>query len=241
MLYTQRENVALQEMDHDCARVICVLPPHTPIVLLAGPTQGRWCLVKAPGMPGGPTGAVRLEQIRFEEHGGSERSPDPVPGWMFHAWGELGVAEVAGLRRNNPRIMEYHATTGNSDKNDELPWCSSFANWCMMKAGIVGTLRAGARTWSHWGHELRIPRPGCVVVFKRLDSTHGHVAFFVRSTSQHIFVLGGNQDNRVCVKAREWADVINFRWPGAGPSHTPSHRLLPGHGRHAPHVHYPSH
>ncbi len=49
--------------------------------------------------------------------------------WMSTAIGETGQKEIKG-KEHNPRIIEYHSTTGGF-KDDETPWCASFCNWVM--------------------------------------------------------------------------------------------------------------
>lgn len=67
------------------------------------------------------------------------------PQWLNIAINELGVAELRN--GDNPKIVEYHRTTLLAAKNDETPWCSSFVNWVLMKAGLERTkalrLKAG--------------------------------------------------------------------------------------------------
>jgi len=152
------------------------------------------------------------------------QSPSPDDGtpseeaaapWMKIAKGEIGQAEKAGEAENNPRIMEYLATTGKF-KSDETPWCSAFANWVMVEAGEKGTDSALARSWLKWGEAIEEPRYGCLVVFKRGKSTwQGHVGFYVRTEGDKIVVLGGNQSNTVSIAPRTKADLLGYRWLGS--------------------------
>ena len=102
------------------------------------------------------------------------------PKWLRVARGEIGVKEAIG-NQDNPRVVGYHLSTtlDKSDASeDETPWCSSFVNWCMEKAGEDGTNSAWARSWLKWGYPMDVPNRGCVVVFSRGNSS-GHVAFFL--------------------------------------------------------------
>ena len=54
------------------------------------------------------------------------------PKWLEIALKEVGVSEIKG--GENKRILEYHASTTLKAKEDEIPWCSSFVNWCMVQA-----------------------------------------------------------------------------------------------------------
>lgn len=116
--------------------------------------------------------------------------------WMSIAYGEAGVKEVPGLQ-HHPRIIEYHATTTYRATTDEVPWCSSFVNWCMIQAGYTPTRSAAALSWAEWGQKIDEPVPGCIVVTKRRGG--GHVGFYVRHDLDYIWLLGGNQSNEVKV------------------------------------------
>ena len=112
-----------------------------------------------------------------------------------------GVAEVPGSG-NNPRIVMYHKTTNHwSGTDDSVAWCSSFVNYCVEQAGMIGTDRQDARSWKDWGEDASDnPREGDIAVFARgpAGGTNGHVGFFVEDLGAKLKILGGNQGNRVC-------------------------------------------
>ena len=140
---------------------------------------------------------------------------DDIPRWYSIAASELGVHELAGVV-NEPRIVEYHSATTLKATDDATPWCSAFANWCMLRAGHVGTQSAAARSWAKWGDPLQLPKLGAVVVFSADDRgpAAGHVSFFVRESGKNYLVLGGNQlGDKVCVAEYPKARVIAVRWP----------------------------
>lgn len=140
-----------------------------------------------------------------------------TPKWLIAALDELtfGVREIPG-DADNPRIIEYHAATSLGASDDEVAWCSAFANWCMARAGIAGTNSAAARSWLTWGVPLAVPRAGCVAVFKRgLSAWQGHVGFYLGTTSAgNVVVLGGNQSDAVTVTTCQHGDLLGYRWPG---------------------------
>jgi uncharacterized protein (TIGR02594 family) len=138
-----------------------------------------------------------------------------APPWFAVATGEIGVREYPGPA-DNPRVVEYHGTTSLRASDDEVPWCSAFANWCLRQASLRGSGSAAARSWLQWGVPLDRPRPGCVVVLRRgTDPVQGHVGFFVRSRGATFDLLGGNQGNQVCIAPYATSRVIGYRWPGA--------------------------
>ncbi len=144
--------------------------------------------------------------------------------WMDIAQQELGIHEDALPGHHNQRILEYHKTTTLKATTDETPWCSSFVNWVMIKAGYKGTNSAAAKSWLDWGRELSVPREGTIAVIKRRgassdvatgSATGFHVAFYVSSTPTHIRLLGGNQSDQVKYSnfSLNAYEVQGYRWP----------------------------
>ena len=137
------------------------------------------------------------------------------PKWYQIAFREMesGVDEISGPQ-DNPRIVEYHQATSLRATDDETPWCSSFVNWCMMKAAIQRTNSAAARSWLNWGVELENPQLGCVVVFERTSNpTAGHVGFYHGEHNGRILLLGGNQSNQVSISPQSKDKWLGYRWP----------------------------
>lgn len=135
--------------------------------------------------------------------------------WMPIARAEIGIKELPGPQ-DNPRILEYLSSTtlaGPSRDNDETPWCSAFANWCLERAGYEGTDSAWARSWLTWGVALPVPVEGAVTVFDR-GGAGGHVAFFIGETPSGIRVLGGNQRNQVTISEYPRSRLLGCRLPG---------------------------
>lgn len=135
---------------------------------------------------------------------------------MQIATAEIGTKEIPGTGRHNPRIIQYHTATALRAGTDEVPWCSSFANWVLREAGLRGTGSAQARSWLKWGVECD-PEAGCIVILKRGEPPNGHVGFYVRHLGEKcIKVLGGNQSDCVKVSTYKVADVLSYRWVGEG-------------------------
>lgn len=127
---------------------------------------------------------------------------------------EIGVKEISGPK-HNPKIIEYHFTTGFRATTDEVPWCSSFVNWCITQAGGVGTNDAMARSWLAWGSRIKEPVAGDLVIFSRGSNiVSGHVGFLASKPKIYlpfVYVLGGNQNNQVCVaKYMKW-NILGYR------------------------------
>ncbi|MFN8393493.1 MAG: TIGR02594 family protein [Bacteroidia bacterium] len=158
----------------------------------AAPTQSG--PTTAGGGAGAGTGGGKLEK----------------PSWISVAEGELGVKEIEGAK-HNPRVIEYHATTGKF-KDDETPWCSSFANWVMLQAGQQRTGSALALSWANYGKKLSKPAYGSIAVFKHANGT-GHVGFVVGVDKGRIQVLGGNQSNMVKISSMGTSEVVAYVVP----------------------------
>jgi len=131
-----------------------------------------------------------------------EDIPQPVGdfAWMPIADKEYGVIEFPG-KEHNPRVLEYLSTTTNIGttwrSQDETPWCSAFVNWCVEKAGYVGTRSALSTSWLKWGRTINEPVKGCIAIFSRNGG--GHVGFYIDETptlsETYIKILGGNQEH----------------------------------------------
>ncbi len=153
------------------------------------------------------------------------------PRWLVIAERELrtGVAEIPGPA-DSPRIVAYHARTSLPSeyaREDETPWCSSFANYCVTEAGydsIEVTGSARARSWLVWGVGVAAEEPpyGAIVVLARgrgpqpgpeVLNAPGHVGFFFGFASDdEILVLGGNQGDAVTVLPYPMGRVLGYRW-----------------------------
>lgn len=130
------------------------------------------------------------------------------------AFGEYGVTEINGSE-DNPRIVEYFKEAGHSwVKDDETAWCSAFMNFVAKKAGAECSGKLNARSWLSVGTRITgQPKPGDAVVFWRESrkSWKGHIAIFIRETDTHVYVLGGNQGNRVCITPYPKYRVLEYR------------------------------
>ncbi len=137
-----------------------------------------------------------------------------IPPWLEIAEGEIGVSEIKGSG-SNQRIIEYHKHTALKATADEVPWCSSFVNFCVLKSGNNGTWNAAARSWLSWGVSLKVPAFGCIAVLSRGSSWQGHVGFWIGDPDDKtIRILGGNQGDKVSIENFPKSKVLGYRWPG---------------------------
>ena len=162
-----------------------------------------------------------VEDHRMRAHLSSTTPPSPrsdLP-WLNFALGELGQKEIQG-KAHNERILEYHHSVKGNIGSDETPWCSSFVNWSMEKAGIAGTDSAKALSWMTWGKELPGPAVGSIAVLD-WGNGKGHVGFVVGQSGDKIVVAGGNQHNEVRYSTYTRDQIASFRVPT-------DHQVKPG-------------
>ena len=130
------------------------------------------------------------------------------------AFGELGQKEISGAQHNE-RILEYQDTTGLNFGNDEVAWCSIFANWVALQADLETSNNAMARSWLNVGKKTNWPQPGDIVVFwrKKRNGPFGHVGFFIgySKSGKSIYCLGGNQNNEVNIQTFTLDRILEFR------------------------------
>lgn len=136
--------------------------------------------------------------------------------WLNVANSLLGTKEVPGTG-NNPTIMGWAKKLGTKILGivynaDSVPWCGVTVAYCMNEVGIAPPkISVRAKSWATWGVGLKVPVPGCVVVFERKGG--GHVGFAVAESKTAYLVLGGNQGDKV---SKAWIDksrCIAWRWP----------------------------
>jgi len=124
-----------------------------------------------------------------------------------------GLKEIHG-ENNNPTIMKFFEEIGHDwVQGDETAWCSAFINYIAKTMGYEYSGALDARSWLQVGRRTPFPFQGCVTVFWRESpaSWKGHVGLFIRRTESLIYVLGGNQDNRVCIKPYPDHQLLDYR------------------------------
>jgi uncharacterized protein (TIGR02594 family) len=122
-----------------------------------------------------------------------------------------GVAEANGNDRDT--ILDYFNATDHGRPNSvATPWCGAFAAHCMKGSGnptaaaSIPKGAAAAASWKGWGSRLPFPSDnipqGALIVLSPTPNSgrSGHVAFFDRFSpdKKKVFLLGGNQSNKVC-------------------------------------------
>lgn len=137
-----------------------------------------------------------------------------LPKWYALAEAELGQAEIPG-KDHNPRILEYLQIAGFPEvENDDDAWCAVFANWALVSAEQPGTHSRMARSFLGYGKKLAKPEKGCIAVLKRgSNPSQGHVGFYSHKKDGRVYLLGGNQGNKVSIASFPEGDVLDYRMP----------------------------
>lgn len=133
--------------------------------------------------------------------------------WYDVARAELGQREVAG-KDDNPRILEYYAGAGFPGiEHDETAWCAAFANWSLNEAGFPITRSLMAKSFLGYGKACK-PTEGCIVVLDRgTNPAEGHVGFLSHIKGGRVYLLGGNQGDKVAIESFPETDVRAYRLP----------------------------
>ena len=118
-------------------------------------------------------------------------------------------------RRNTKFLDKYFKKyTGWKYSVKTTPWCAAFVNALMGECGYPTTGSFMARSFLKWGKKVSKPKMGDVVVFSRGRPPSGHVAFYLRNYDKnHIVVLGGNQNDEVCMKVYKKSRILGYRRP----------------------------
>ena len=155
-----------------------------------------------PPMPCSTIRKPRRRQYQDARHQQPAATDNPGrPEWYRLALIEIGKPEV-GHTNNGPVITRYMLLAQCGQPGH--PWCAIFVN--AMFAPCASPAVAGTRSPSSQSFRssdkfvhLGGPALGAVTVFWRgsPDSGQGHVGFYNGETAESIYVLGGNEDNRV--------------------------------------------
>lgn len=130
------------------------------------------------------------------------------------ALSQIGIKETVG-QQDNPEVLKYFYAMGmdGAKLKDETAWCSSFMNWVAIQCNAEHTRKLNARSWLNVGQPVKEPIRGDIVVLWREDpsSWKGHVGLFIHARDGFIYILGGNQSNKVGINAYRESRVLEYR------------------------------
>jgi uncharacterized protein (TIGR02594 family) len=144
----------------------------------------------------------------------------PEPQWLTIARDLVGLKEIHG-QQHEPKILALAKDAGLGwIKDDETAWCAIFVGGVLKRAKIAPSGSAAARSYLHWGRDVRESRledipQGAILVFERPPKTfQGHVGFADGYTADGFLkVLGGNQADSVSIADINVSRLIGARWP----------------------------
>lgn len=126
-----------------------------------------------------------------------------IPKHMEWARKYIGVAETPG-KASNPVVDEFFALAGLKGLKDDVPWCAAFVAAMLKKAGFLNEVEPKMRLWAasyaRCGVALKNPAWGAIGVKTRNGG--GHVGFVVAANAERVWLLGGNQGDKVSIS--EW-------------------------------------
>ena len=125
----------------------------------------------------------------------------------------IGLTERRGLDHNPEILSFFHAIGHTWVLDDETPWCAAFVGAVLKKAGYEHTGKLNARSYLTIGEPIIVPELGVIAVFYRgnKDGASGHVGFYLGESENDIYVLGGNQSDKVNVSSYQKSKLLGYR------------------------------
>ena len=134
---------------------------------------------------------------------------DPI--WIKHAKTFIGLKEGPGAA-DNPKVVAFYAKAGHPEvKHDSVPWCAAFVGGVLADKGIKPTGTLWALDYAKYGTKLSKPAVGAIATKKRKGG--GHVFFVVGWDATHVWGLGGNQGDEVCIVRYPRSILYSYTWP----------------------------
>ncbi len=113
----------------------------------------------------------------------------------------------------NPIVLEMLNSFHEVKITKNLPWCAAFVNHVLKECGHKHSSKLNARSLLKIGKKVNDPGLGDIVVLWRgkEDSWKGHVGFYAGVNNDIIYILGGNQNNSVCIRGYSKSRLLSFR------------------------------
>jgi uncharacterized protein (TIGR02594 family) len=134
----------------------------------------------------------------------------------------IGTIEVQG-KTANPQIMAMLQLDTSWPKDDSVPWCAASMNYWAWLLRLPRSKDLRARSWLLVGEvvELADARRGFDVVVLTRGSGYrpgpevidapGHVGLYSGQDEKRIYLLGGNQGDKVCVAGYDKDRLLGVR------------------------------
>lgn len=132
----------------------------------------------------------------------------------------IGTKEIKGSIAN-PMILAMLKLDSQWPDDDEVPWCSAYANYVAWLLRLPRSKSLRARSWLNVGWPVNNPSPKFdVVILWRGEPPQpgpetieapGHVGFFSGWDDDNVYLLGGNQSDTVCVSSYPIQRILGIR------------------------------
>jgi len=129
------------------------------------------------------------------------------------ALSEYGKEAYPGTK-TNPEVLKYFTETGYTFiHDDETPWCAAFLNWVLQKCKIDHPNKLNARSFLEMKHATSTPELGDIVILWRINpiGALGHTGLYIRENKNLIWILGGNQNSTVNIRAFPKNQLLGYR------------------------------
>jgi uncharacterized protein (TIGR02594 family) len=120
----------------------------------------------------------------------------------------IGVTEAPGSG-SNPAVLAMLKLDQSWPTGDDVAWCSAFVNYIAWLLRLPRSKSLRARSWLEVGQPIDIAQAKAgfdVVILNRggpqdpdIIEAPGHVGFFSGRDANRIYLLGGNQGDKVSV------------------------------------------
>lgn len=126
----------------------------------------------------------------------------------------IGVKEIPGVKEN-PIIINWIKNIVKSfkGKEEEISWCSIVLMNILKPNYNITNANISARSWLNVGEKIKTPiENDCIVVLWREKRTSwkGHVGIYVKHDANYVYILGGNQGDKVCIQRYPLYRVLNY-------------------------------
>lgn len=158
-----------------------------------------------------------------------------TPKWVVAARKDIGIQEwvMDGRRKvSNPVVQQFVCNAMGNTKLENvrtLPWCAFWLGSKLVDAGYTSTKSGMARSYLRWGDKVDEDddskwKLGDIAVFwrgKHNDGITGHVAFLLAWDARYLYILGGNQGDKVSIIKYPRSKLLGIRRPKSLWTHKP--------------------
>lgn len=133
----------------------------------------------------------------------------------------IGTKEIGG-QIDNLMVLSMLKLDNSWPENDEVPWCSAFANYIAWLCHLPRSKDLRARSWLRIGKGIPLAdaQHGDIIVLQRgkgeqpgpdVIDAPGHVGFYAGIFGEFIEVLGGNQSDQVKISRYPKSRLLGVR------------------------------